>query len=175
MSGAKLFQRKSLNHELKTETKEVSKVCWKVGIMLFNSWKSRERSTKLPKKLRLTVFRDFALNTPEASSANIYHLNWVKLKHKNQSTSFDFCLMAWAITLRKLNQNSTGGLKKNHKWNRRKVLVCAQSTYALSKRDFGYSASGCCRLPRGSSTVLDLTLAFFSQRVGEVAVYLQRS
>ena len=67
MSGAKLFQRKSLNHELKTEKKEVSKVCWKVGLTLFNSLKkSLECSTELPKKLRLAVFRDFALNTPEA-------------------------------------------------------------------------------------------------------------
>ena len=36
-----------------------------------------------------------------------------------------------------------------------------KSTYALSKRDFGYSVAGCCCLPRGFSTVLDLTLVFF--------------
>lgn len=83
--------------------------------------------------------------------------------------------MAWAITLRKLNQNSTGGLKKIINETEGKSWSVPKSTYALSKRDFGYSvAAGCCRLPRGSSTVLDLTLVF-SQRVGEVAVYLQKS
>ena len=36
-----------------------------------------------------------------------------------------------------------------------------KSTYALSKRDFGYSVADCCCLPRGFSTVLDLTFVFF--------------